>query len=62
MKLQFRKKGTSTYTTVKTVTTSSSGNLKTTVKASTDGYWRYTFAGTSTTASATAGGDYVDVR
>ncbi|MFI2425903.1 hypothetical protein ACH5A7_17665 [Streptomyces sp. NPDC018955] len=62
VKLQFRKKGTSTYTTVKTITTDSSGALKTTVKASTDGYWRYTFAGTSTTAPATASGDYVDVR
>jgi hypothetical protein len=62
VKLQFCKKGTSTYTTVKTVTTDSSGNLKTTVKASTDGYWRYTFAGSSTTASATASADYVDVR
>ncbi|MET9818854.1 hypothetical protein [Streptomyces sp. NPDC006355] len=62
VKLQFRKKGTSTYTTVKTITTDSSGNLKTTAKASTDGYWRYTFAGSSTTAPATASGDYVDVR
>ncbi|MEU5320534.1 hypothetical protein AB0G67_27845 [Streptomyces sp. NPDC021056] len=61
-KLQFRKKGTSTYTTVKTVTTSGTGTLKTTAKASTDGYWRYVFTGTSTTAPATASGDYVDVR
>ncbi|MER5938283.1 hypothetical protein ABT121_13280 [Streptomyces sp. NPDC001928] len=61
-KLQFRKKGTSTYTTVKTITTDGSGNLKTTAKATTDGYWRYTFAGTSTTAPANAAGDYVDVR
>ncbi|MFG2125085.1 hypothetical protein [Streptomyces sp. NPDC048710] len=60
--LQFRKKGTSAYTTVKTVTTDGSGNLKTTVKASVDGDWRYRFAGTSTTASAAAGGDFVDVR
>ncbi|MFC9843999.1 hypothetical protein ACFWFF_16735 [Streptomyces sp. NPDC060223] len=60
--LQFRKKGTSTYKTVKTVTTSSSGSLKTTVKASADGYWRYTFAGSSTTAPVTSSGDYVDVR
>jgi hypothetical protein len=43
-------------------TTSSTGTLKTTAKALTDGYWRYTFAGTSTTASAIASGDYVDVR
>lgn len=62
VKLQFRKKGTSTYTTVKTVTTSSSGSLKTTAKASADGYWRYTFAGSSTTAPITTAGDYVDVR
>ncbi|MFF7854442.1 hypothetical protein [Streptomyces sp. NPDC007904] len=62
VKLQFRKKGTSTYTTVKTVTTSSTGSLKTTAKASTDGYWRYTYAGSTTTAPATASGDYVDVR
>ncbi|WP_328495428.1 hypothetical protein OHS59_23800 [Streptomyces sp. NBC_00414] len=61
-KLQFKKKGTSTYTTVKTVTANSSGNLKTTVKASTDGYWRYSFAATSTTAAANAPGDYADVR
>lgn len=60
--LQFRKKGASTYTTVKTVTTNSTGNLKTTVKATADGYWRYSFTGSATTGSATAGGDYVDVR
>lgn len=62
VQLQFRKKGTSTYTTVKTVTTSSTGTLKTTAKASVDGYWRYTYAGSSTTAPATSADDYVDVR
>jgi hypothetical protein len=62
VKLQFRKAGTSTYTTVKTVTTSSTGTLRTTVAASTDGYWRYDFAGTTTTASAKAAGDYVDTK
>ncbi|MER5539469.1 hypothetical protein [Streptomyces mirabilis] len=62
VKLQFRKKGTSGYTTVKTVSTSSAGGLKTTVKASTDGYWRYAFTATSTTAAATSTGDFVDVR
>lgn len=60
--LQFRKKGSSTYHTVKTVKASRSGVLKTTVKASTDGYWRWNFAGTGTTASAKAVGDFVDVR
>ncbi|MGW1798219.1 hypothetical protein ACWCQN_20055 [Streptomyces sp. NPDC001984] len=62
VKLQFRKKGATTYATVKTVTTNSTGNLKTTVTAATDGYWRYSFPGTSTTAAVSAGGDFVDVR
>lgn len=61
-KLQFRKAGTSTYTTVKTVRANSTGSLRTTVKATTDGYWRWTFGETSTTGGATAAGDYVDVK
>ncbi|MFS4091460.1 calcium-binding protein [Streptomyces sp. AF1A] len=61
-KLQFRKAGSSTYTTVKNVTTDSHGNLKANVTASADGYWRYVFAGTTTTGTATAAGDYVDVH
>ncbi|WP_320778857.1 hypothetical protein [Streptomyces sp. CRN 30] len=61
-KLQFRKAGTSTYSTVKTVRANSSGALKTTVKASVDGYWRWTFGETATTGGATAAGDYVDVK
>ncbi|MER7486444.1 hypothetical protein ABTY20_11195 [Streptomyces sp. NPDC126497] len=61
-KLQFRKAGTSTYTTVKTARANSTGSLKTTVKATTDGYWRWTFGETSTTGGATAAGDYVDVK
>ncbi|NUO45807.1 MAG: hypothetical protein HOV73_20315 [Streptomyces sp.] len=60
--LQFRAKGSDTYSTVKTVTSSSTGALKTTVTASKDGYYRYVFAGTSTTASAKATGDYIDVQ
>ncbi|NUV66757.1 calcium-binding protein [Streptomyces sp. CAI-121] len=62
VKLQFRKKGTSTYTTLKTVTTDSKGLLKTTTKATADGYFRYSFAGTSTTPAVTTAGDYVDVK
>ncbi|MEU6195199.1 calcium-binding protein [Streptomyces sp. NPDC047061] len=62
VKLQFRKKGSSTYTTVKTVSTSSTGTLKTTVTAARDGWFRYSFGGTATTAPSTATGDYVDVR
>ncbi|MET9470860.1 DUF5707 domain-containing protein [Streptomyces sp. NPDC002917] len=62
VKLQFRKAGTSTYTTVKTVNTSSTGDLKTTTTVSVDGYWRWNFAGTSTTPAVSATGDYVDVQ
>ncbi len=62
VKLQFRPKTSSTYTTLKTVTTDSHGDLKTTSKATVDGYWRYSFAGTATTPAVTPLGDYVDVR
>ncbi|MEU1520235.1 calcium-binding protein [Streptomyces sp. NPDC005811] len=61
-KLQFRKAGTSTYTTVKTVTSGSGGTLKTTVRATADGYWRWYFPGDTTTSTAGATGDYIDVR
>jgi len=57
--LQFKKSGSSTYATVKTVTTDSSGKLRTTVTANSAGTWRWKFAGTSTTGTATAGGDGV---
>ncbi|MFI7383415.1 DUF5707 domain-containing protein [Streptomyces sp. NPDC049813] len=60
--LQFRKKSASTYSNVKTVTSDTKGNLKTTVKASADGYFRYQFAGTSTTPAVTSTSDFVDVR
>ncbi|MFF2525458.1 hypothetical protein [Streptomyces liangshanensis] len=62
VKLQFRKKTSSTYTTLKTVTTDAHGNLKATSKATVDGYWRYSFAGVSSTTAVTAAGDFVDVR
>ncbi|WP_128379717.1 calcium-binding protein [Streptomyces cavernae] len=62
VKLQFRKAGASTFSTVKTVYTNSYGNLKTTVTASTDGYWRYFFPGTTTTAPVKATSDFVDVK
>ncbi|WP_406366487.1 hypothetical protein [Streptomyces sp. NBC_00645] len=60
--LQFKAKGASAYTTVKTVTSGTAGALKTTVKASADGTYRFSFAGTSTTGAKTATGDYVDVK
>ncbi|MEU8027243.1 hypothetical protein [Streptomyces sp. NPDC049099] len=62
VKLQFRKSGTSTYTTVKTVYTDAYGNLKTSATANYSGYWRYSFAGTTTTPSVSATGVYVGVK
>ncbi|NEC88782.1 hypothetical protein [Streptomyces sp. SID12501] len=62
VKLQFRKKGSSTYTTLKTVKTSRTGALSTTTKAGVDGDYRFVFDGTFTTGSATVPGDVVDVR
>jgi hypothetical protein len=62
VKLQFRKKGTSTYTTLKTVNTTSTGTLKTTTTATADGYYRFSFAGTTTTSPVSATGDFVDVQ
>jgi hypothetical protein len=62
VKLQFRKAGTSTYTTVKTVYSDGYGNLKATATAQYDGYWRFSFAGTTTTPAVNATGDYVDVK
>lgn len=60
--LQFKAKGATAYTDVKTVTSGTGGALSTTVKASKDGSYRYKFAGTSTTAAKTSAGDYVDVK
>ncbi|WP_405525650.1 calcium-binding protein [Streptomyces canus] len=62
VKLQFRKKDSNTYTTVKTIKTNNRGDLKTTVKATVDGFFRWSFAGTSTTPAVNAAGDFVDVK
>ncbi|GAA1350282.1 DUF5707 domain-containing protein [Streptomyces beijiangensis] len=62
VKLQFRAKTSKTYTTVKTLKTDATGRLKTSVKATVDGYWRWSFAGTSTTQDVTILGDFVDVK
>lgn len=61
MKLQCKKKGDSTYTTLKTVTTDSKGNLRATTKATADGCFRYSFTGTPTTPAVASAADYVDV-
>ncbi|MGW5635221.1 hypothetical protein [Streptomyces sp. NPDC003832] len=60
--LQFRKAGTTAYTNVKGIKTTTGGALKTTVKADVDGYYRFTYAGITSTAPVSAAGDFVDVQ
>ncbi|MEV0172852.1 hypothetical protein AB0I00_17255 [Streptomyces sp. NPDC050803] len=60
--LQFRKAGTTAYTNVKGIQTAEGGALKTTVTASEDGYYRFTYAGITSTAAVSAKGDLVDVQ
>ncbi|ELP62114.1 hypothetical protein ACKI1I_14110 [Streptomyces turgidiscabies] len=62
VQLQFRKNGASAYTVVKTIKTTASGELKTTVKATVDGFFRYVFAGTATTVGSSAAADFIDVK
>ncbi|MFD6301329.1 calcium-binding protein [Streptomyces sp. NPDC060235] len=60
--LQFKKSGSSSYSTVKTVKSDSSGKLKATVAAQSAGTWRWSFAATGTTSGATAYGDGVALK
>ncbi|MFB7244065.1 calcium-binding protein [Streptomyces populi] len=62
VKLQFRKKGAGTYTTVKTITSGSGGAVTATATAGSDGSYRFAFARTGTTSAVNASGDFVDVR
>ncbi|SDS30573.1 hypothetical protein SAMN04489717_2270 [Actinopolymorpha singaporensis] len=62
VQMQFRKAGSSTYVTVKTVYTDANGYLKTTATAGATGYWRWSYAGSSTVASVSAAGDYVALK
>ncbi|WP_282702636.1 DUF5707 domain-containing protein [Streptomyces sp. CC219B] len=60
--LQFRKKDTTAYNNVKGIKTATGGALKTTTTANYDGYWRFKYAGITSTAAVNATGDYVDVQ
>ncbi|NUV61424.1 hypothetical protein [Streptomyces sp. CAI-85] len=60
--LQFKAAGASSYTRVKKVTSSGTGALKTTVKATKPGTWRWTYYGNSTSGAKSSTGDYVAVR
>ncbi|MFG3099742.1 hypothetical protein ACGFZL_04290 [Streptomyces sp. NPDC048182] len=60
--LQFKAAGAASYTTVKKVMSSSSGALKTTVKATRPGTWRWTYYGNTTSGAKSSTGDYVALR
>ncbi|MGW0711343.1 calcium-binding protein [Streptomyces sp. NPDC002643] len=62
VQLQFKAKNGTSYKTVKTIKSSSTGALSTTVKAGVDGSYRYVFAGTAATAPSNAAGDFIDVK
>lgn len=62
VKLQFRPQTSGTYTTLKTVTTDSSGDVRATEKSTVPGFWRWSFAGTSTTVASTPAGFWIGVH
>lgn len=62
VQLQYKKSGAKTWTTLKTVKTSSAGVASTTAKATASGYYRYNFTGNSGTSSVASAAVYVTVR
>lgn len=60
--LQYRESGSSAYVNVKGIKTATDGSLKTTTTATKDGYYRFTYAGITSTAGVSAKGDFVDVQ
>lgn len=59
VRLQFKASGASSYKTVKTATSSATGALRATVKATGPGTWRWTYYGDSTSGAASSAGDHV---
>ncbi|MEV6103170.1 hypothetical protein AB0M28_00450 [Streptomyces sp. NPDC051940] len=60
--VQYREAGTSTYRTVRTMTTDATGHVAYTATAWRDGFWRVHYPGDAGTPPLTTAGDYVDVR
>jgi hypothetical protein len=61
-RLEFAPDTTGSYKKVKSVTSSKSGKLSTTLKATTSGAFRFVYAGSSTTKVATSAGDHIVVK
>ncbi|CAL9479669.1 DUF5707 domain-containing protein [Streptomyces sp. enrichment culture] len=62
VKLQYKKAGATSWTTLKTIKSSSTGTLSTTTTATYDGSYRYSYAGATTTAPIVSREDVVDVQ
>ncbi|WP_406091399.1 hypothetical protein [Streptomyces sp. NBC_01013] len=60
--LEFKAAGASSYAAVKKAMSSTSGALRTTVKATGPGTWRWTYYGNPTSGAKSSTGDYVAVR
>ncbi|SCD37570.1 hypothetical protein GA0115243_1012120 [Streptomyces sp. ScaeMP-e83] len=60
--LQFKAAGSSSYRTVKKVKSTKTGALKTTVKATASGTWRWTYYGNTMSGAKSSPGDDVAVR
>nr|WP_202468022.1 hypothetical protein [Streptomyces sp. SID8378] len=60
--LQFKPSGSASYSTVKKVYADGSGNLKTTLKATKTGTWRWVYYGNTTTGASKSSGDNVVVK
>jgi hypothetical protein len=60
--LQWAKARTSKWTDVKNAKADAKGTVKTTVKATADGSFRWVFAGDGTSDDLSSAGDYVDVE
>ncbi|MDX2642614.1 hypothetical protein PV341_03355 [Streptomyces sp. PA03-1a] len=62
VRLQFRRSGSATYTTVTYARTDAKGNVKTSTTAKAVGFWRWAFGGTTTVAPVAGGGDRVALK
>jgi hypothetical protein len=60
--LQWFKSGGKTWTRVKSVRSDAKGQLKTTVTATADGYYRFVYTGDAVSSGAVSTSDYIDVR